>query len=99
MERLETCPCPKLACPNHGLCDQCASAHAKKGKVNYCGYIAIRASLAQAIEADPDSAAGQKIAELLESHEQAYAGLREKNNISDEQQEAKEQAMIDYIDS
>ena len=32
----EDCPCPKISCRRHGLCDECIPHHAEKGKLPYC---------------------------------------------------------------
>lgn len=32
----EDCPCPKVSCRRHGICDECTPHHAEDGKLPYC---------------------------------------------------------------
>jgi len=32
----EDCPCPKISCRRHGICEECTPHHAEKGKLPYC---------------------------------------------------------------
>ena len=61
MDMKEICPCPNQDCPNHGDCEKCISRHLKKGYLNYCAFHTILPLLREAIDADPDSPAAQKL--------------------------------------
>ena len=30
------CPCPKVTCPRHTLCDECEAAQAQKAELPFC---------------------------------------------------------------
>lgn len=30
------CPCPKVTCPRHTLCDECEAAQVQKAEVPFC---------------------------------------------------------------
>jgi hypothetical protein len=32
----EDCPCPKITCKRHTLCDECGAAHIPKGGLPFC---------------------------------------------------------------
>jgi hypothetical protein len=32
----EDCPCPKVTCKRHTLCDECEAAHIPKGGLPFC---------------------------------------------------------------
>ena len=35
-EKVEDCPCPKTACPNHGICYACVAKHRKSDTLPCC---------------------------------------------------------------
>jgi len=32
----EDCPCPKVTCKRHTLCDECEASNALKGEIPFC---------------------------------------------------------------
>lgn len=86
MNNSNPCPCPNLTCPNHANCADCASRHLRMGKPNYCGYVSILPLLMDVIENAEDQNSVQKIKDMIESRENTYTIMRNKNKISDEKQ-------------
>jgi len=86
MDMKEICPCPNRDCPNHGFCEMCVSRHLKGGYLNFCGFHTIQPALQAAVAASPDSPTAQKLTPLINNMQQAYAKLREKHGISEEEE-------------
>jgi hypothetical protein len=97
MDLKEICPCPNRDCPNQGLCDKCISRHLKGGYLNFCGFQTILPALRMAIEASPDSPTAQKLSPLIDNMLQAYAKLREKHGISEEDERERLKKVAEYI--
>ena len=94
----EICPCHKLECPNHGICEKCTSRHLRMGSLNYCGFYTILPTLKEAIAASPESPTAKKLTSLIETREELYDKLLEKHGLTKEGQEALLQKMRDFSD-
>jgi len=98
MEIKEICPCVNLNCPNHGKCENCTSRHLKRGYLNYCGFQTILPALQEAIEASPESTSAQKLADLVEKTQAAYARHMDKHGLTREGNDALLKKMADFSD-
>ena len=94
--KIHTCPCPNLECPNHGVCEDCTSRHLRKGTLNYCGFYSILPELEAAVAADPDSPAAAIIRQRIERQCGAYEKLKEQHGISEKQQTQKRNEKSKY---
>ncbi len=98
MEMKDICPCHKLDCPNHGNCEKCTSRHLRKGTLNYCGFYTILPTLKEAIAASPESPTAKKLSSLIETREENYDKLLEKNGLTREGQDRLLKSVADFSD-
>lgn len=98
MEMKDICPCHKLDCPNHGNCEKCTSRHLRKGSLNYCGFYTILPTLKEAIAASPESPTAKKLSSLIETREENYDKLLEKNGLTREGQDRLLKSVADFSD-
>lgn len=94
----EICPCVNVACPNHGQCDRCNSRHTRLGNLTYCSFYTTLPLLQKAIAADPESPASAVLREMVDQRLAAYAGLTQKNGLSEEGQADLRKKVAEYSD-
>ena len=98
MDMGEICPCPKLNCPNHGLCDKCTSRHARKGFLNYCSFHTILPTIRQAIDESPESPTAKKMEALISAQLNAYEKLMNDHELSREHQKKLFKKVTEFSD-
>jgi hypothetical protein len=87
MDMKAICPCPNLACPNHGYCDKCTSRHTRLGYLNYCAFQTLLPAIQKVIDGNPDSPAAKDLKGLIGAQLGAYEGLMETHGLSKENQD------------
>lgn len=96
MDMKEICPCPKIACHNHGDCEKCTSRHLRKGVLNFCGFHTILPTLREAIAESPESPTAKMLSALIEKQLQGYENLMKKNELTRDSQKTLIKKMSEY---
>lgn len=94
----DNCPCPNLACSNHGDCAKCTGSHIGKGYLSYCAFHTILPTLEKVIENDPDSAIAARLRGLIDPQLQAYKDLMSKHGVTDATCKSRLKQVAEYGD-